>query len=452
LKSSWHEPSVIWAAVVIRSGTLKSPAHDAAVEPLQRVQSSAMDEHAKAMAEYERELARFEALGKKERADADKPQPPNATRYVVSDCTVEALAMILEHNPRGVLLSRDELSGWVRSFNQYKGGKGADMAHWLQLHRASSLQIDRKTGDRRTIYVRHAAVSISGTIQPGVLEIVMTGEHWEAGLGARLLLCRPPERRKRWTDRVPSHTAVDGYRTLVQSLLTLTPATDTDGHSEPVPLPLTSEALAYWEQWYNRHADRQADAASDREAAVLAKLEAYAARFALIFALVATADAVSVDADAIRHGCDLAEWFADEAARVYGELYASDEDRERGELVRWIERHGGAVTARQVARGLSRYRASGDARAALQALVDAELGTWQYPPPGPSGGHPAEQFALNSAGDDGAAMEFTDDSDSDTTPATDRAGGGSVTVTDNALAPGGLFNGGDADPTACFRK
>ena len=52
-------------------------------------------------------------------------------RTVVEDATVEALYSVLEENPRGVLDIEDELSGWVRRMDQYKGGKGADRQFFL---------------------------------------------------------------------------------------------------------------------------------------------------------------------------------------------------------------------------------------------------------------------------------------------------------------------------------
>ena len=69
-------------------------------------------------------------------------------RLIVSDITIEALAMLLEENPRGLGVARDELSGWLASFNQYKGGKGADASQWLELYRAGVLIVDRKTAER----------------------------------------------------------------------------------------------------------------------------------------------------------------------------------------------------------------------------------------------------------------------------------------------------------------
>ena len=74
------------------------------------------------------------------------------------------LAVLLEQQPRGLLMARDELSGWVNSFDAYKSCRGADVVHWLSMHRAGNVIWDRKTG-RHVIDVPRAAVSITGGIQ-----------------------------------------------------------------------------------------------------------------------------------------------------------------------------------------------------------------------------------------------------------------------------------------------
>ena len=64
------------------------------------------------------------------------PPKPVCRRLVVSDSTIEAIADRLQESPRGLLLARDELSGWINGFGQYKGGKGGDASHWLTMHGA----------------------------------------------------------------------------------------------------------------------------------------------------------------------------------------------------------------------------------------------------------------------------------------------------------------------------
>jgi hypothetical protein len=47
-------------------------------------------------------------------------------RILLDDCTTEAMAGVLEQNPRGLVMVRDELAALVCGMNQYKSGKGHD--------------------------------------------------------------------------------------------------------------------------------------------------------------------------------------------------------------------------------------------------------------------------------------------------------------------------------------
>lgn len=96
--------------------------------------------------------------------------------------------------------------------------------------------------------------------------------------------------------------------------------------------------------------------------------------------------------DAIR----LAEWFKRETLRVYGMLSESETERDRRKLIEWIERKGGRVTVREVARGCSWLKRSGAAEEALTDLVDAGYGRWEAPQASPSGGRPSRQFVLST--------------------------------------------------------
>jgi hypothetical protein len=66
---------------------------------------------------------------------------------VVEDTTVEALAAVLEGNPRGVLVARDELSAFVRAMDQYKDHKGTDRQFYLSAWSNSPVTVDRKNLD-----------------------------------------------------------------------------------------------------------------------------------------------------------------------------------------------------------------------------------------------------------------------------------------------------------------
>jgi hypothetical protein len=60
-------------------------------------------------------------------AEAEEPTPPVRPRIRVADATVEALGALAAALPRGLLLVRDELTGWLGAFDKYGGG-GSDRA------------------------------------------------------------------------------------------------------------------------------------------------------------------------------------------------------------------------------------------------------------------------------------------------------------------------------------
>ncbi len=168
-----------------------------------------------------------------------KPEAPQAERCIVSDTTVEALAPLLLANPRGLLMARDELAGWIGSFDRYAGGKGgADAAHWLSMHAGESIVVDRKTGIPRTIFVPQAAVCVCGGIQPAILHRALGIEHRESGLAARLLLTCPPRVAKRWTEAEIDPAAEAEIARLVDRLYELQPIDSDEGEMRPVVVGL----------------------------------------------------------------------------------------------------------------------------------------------------------------------------------------------------------------------
>jgi hypothetical protein len=412
LKRGWSAPPILWAAIVGESGTAKTPAFTLAMRPVRERQRQALERHAAETKRFEEDLARWEkdmAAWKRDKHTTDdpppKPEPPMAERFIVSDTTVEALAPILLANPRGLLLARDELAGWVGSFDRYagRGRAGADAANWLSMFNAEGIIVDRKTGMPRTIHVPRAAVCVVGGIQPAVLRRALGAEHRESGLAARLLLTSPPRRAKRWTEADIDPGAEAKLARLFDRLYELQTTIGDAGDTRPVLARLTPEAKAAWTAYYDAHAREQADLTGDL-AAAWSKLEEYAARLALVlhFARWAAADpslenADCLDAGSMTAGIRLVQWFKHEARRVYAMLDETSADRDRRRLAEWIERRGGSVTARDVQMGCRWLRVSGAAEAALEGLVKAGQGIWQNVPTTSQGGHPTRMFALSTS-------------------------------------------------------
>jgi hypothetical protein len=410
LKRGWYEPAVIWTVTVGDSGTLKSPAHELAVGPVKARQDVAFKEHQAALDHYQAEHDNFEqALVQWQSNKTDpKPLPPQekepvCERVLVSDPTVEAVAGLLEHAPRGVLLARDELSGWLNSFDAHKKSRGGDVAHWLEMHRAGPILYDRKTGPIKVVHVPRAATSIAGGVQTQTLRKALGRDHFDNGLAARLLLAMPPRRKRAWTDQDIDPDLVKAVEQVFDRLYALDMDTST-GQPQPRTLTFTPEAKGAYVTFFNTHADEQLTLTGDL-ASAWSKLEGYAARFALVLQCALWAASgqppdgpLHVGLGCVEAGITLANWFGREARRCYAALDESDQDQDRRRLVEWIGCRNGEVTARQLQMGNRRYRDSVEAaEQALQELVQAGLGKWADAPPTDKGGRPTRVFRLVNA-------------------------------------------------------
>jgi hypothetical protein len=406
LKRGWYAPAILWTAVVGESGTAKTPAFKLVMHAVRERQRKALKRHKEEMKRFlveyemwERDYLKWKGAKGDVGEPPEKPEPPAAERFIVSDTTVEALAPILLTNLRGLLLARDELAGWIGSFDRYAGKNktGADAPQWLSTFNAENIIVDRKTGTQKTIFVPHAAVCVTGGIQPGILQRALSPEHRESGLAARLLLAYPPRKAKRWTDAGIEANAEDELVELFERLYERLQPEFSDGEPRPALVRLTPEAKTAWVSYYNAHAAEQVDLTGDM-AAAWSKLEEYAARLALIIHYVrwAAGDVANermLDVTSMRAGIELANWFKNEARRIYLILDESDTQRDQRRLVEWIERRGGTVAIREVQAGCRWLRAPGAAEAALEELVKAGRGTWEQSQPGQRG-KPARRFRL----------------------------------------------------------
>ncbi len=409
LKPDWEEPAIVWSAIVSESGSAKTPTIRKALQFItEREQEIEQDNNA-AFQRYESErvvhetqLAAWKQAARRARGGADEAPPvaptkPPRTAYVVSDTTIEAVAAILADNPRGVLLKRDELSGWYAGFDRYKSGGGrvsAEVGHWLSMHTAEELRVDRKSSGR--VYVPRANLSIAGGIPPTTLTQAIGHEHLSNGLLARFLIASPPRRPKKFNTATADFMVVDGMRQLFATLYTLSMR---DG--QPTAMSLSSDGEREWEAFYDEHGRRQS-AASGALASMLSKIEGAAARLALIVHVCRQATTEPtlqsmVDAESIRRGVTLARWFADEWQRVYeatvGTQQAPDHE---GELLAWIDERGGKVAVREIGQRNRRYRDTAVLERTINSMVhDGRLEAFSVR--NEHGGRPAHWVRLPSA-------------------------------------------------------
>jgi hypothetical protein len=450
LKRTWREYPIIWCVIVAASGAKKSPPFDLALAPLQKLQREAyrrwereLVEYEAALQSYERDLSQFRKSKGGEEPPV-KPEVPVLDHLIVSDTTVEALAPILKGRPRGVMLYRDELSGWLAGMNQYKARGGADSAHWLEMFGGRSLKVDRKGG--MPLLVPRAAVWVTGSIQPRTLQRCLGDEHFDNGMAARPLYAFPPRRKNRWSDRELDLATEAGLNTIVQRLLGLSFNVMPDGDEVPIDTPLSSAAKRIWVQFVNDHGEEQFTLGESSLAAAWSKLEGYAARLALIIHFIrwacddpTLASGDEVDEASIQAGIGLSRWFGGEAERLYGVMRESEEEADRRELVELLRHLGGRVTVRQLGKHARRYQNAADATAALMSLVDTGLARVHRPAPSAKGGRPTQIFELIEPADEELDLEAVDSADVTETPAGDAASG--------VLSTGVAENGGLAVPS-----
>ncbi len=248
----WKEPPVLWAMLVGEPSSGKSPALDAVLDPIKEIDRDlARDFRADRLAWQDKEeLAKFVRLQWKadaKSAIADGATPPEKPREAnvgkapvrerigITDITIEMLAQILSETWRGLLLFRDELSGWMGSMDRYSGG--GDRPFWLEAYGGRSYTVDRKANPD-PITVEHLSISILGGTQPDKLESLLLKTE-DDGLLARFLVVFP--------DPVPIKRPAGGFdgetpRQAFKRLRSLQPAMNEHGEAQPISVHLNAEA------------------------------------------------------------------------------------------------------------------------------------------------------------------------------------------------------------------
>jgi hypothetical protein len=187
-KDPWLVIPNLWGAVVGRPSMLKSPALAEALKPMGRLEAKAKIEFDEKARQREIEQMQYEAikaslqknLSKSVNGKGDKSidvikhdlltleEPGNSTmkRYRTNDATVEKLYELLDENPTGLLLFRDELVGLLAGWE--KQGRETDRAFFLEAWNGDGSNKTDRIG-RGSMSTEFVCVSLLGGIQPSKL-------------------------------------------------------------------------------------------------------------------------------------------------------------------------------------------------------------------------------------------------------------------------------------------
>jgi hypothetical protein len=333
LKKGWVEYPGIYSAVVANPGTAKTPANQLALRPVQNQAKHLRCQYDGELALYEIDVTDWKPGG-----STPKPEKPTMERVVISDATIEAIAAILDKNPRGVLLARDELSGWAQSMNQFRGGKGADRQIFLSLWSNTPIAVDHKSQDEPLLLER-PVLGVSGTIQPDVVQSLLHDSQWDDGFLDRILFAYPDAKIPiGWSEAEVDDGIIQQVDEVFLALYSL------DMEQEPTVVGMTEQAKVLWVQWYNQHQEALQEAPDNLRGA-WSKMPSQCARLILIshmlrWATDPTAHKNMADRDSVSAGIALAEYFKSHVGRVHSVLRETAEDRRRRLVREWIQRRG----------------------------------------------------------------------------------------------------------------
>lgn len=303
-------------------------------------------------------------------------------QYVIDDATSEAVLSRLAECPRGLLLSGDELAGWLRSFDAYRKGVGGDEQKWCRIWDVNPYRVDRKASNERTT-IHAPAVSIAGAIQPELLRQAVDPAKLASGFFARALVAQPPEQKRRWSNVGVSQEQADFWKGLVDSLRT-TPFASLDPNAAqylPNIVSPSPEAYAVWVRWFEESANLL-HVSGGVERVITAKADRQTARLALVIFGMACAlgelDWRSPMPEYIMSAAiTLAKWFLNETIRVFDTTCGSAQDEKRTATLNLVLRLRSPVLPRDLQRANSRaYPNAEVAKNALMDLASAGYGVW----------------------------------------------------------------------------
>ncbi|MEM9663167.1 MAG: DUF3987 domain-containing protein, partial [Planctomycetota bacterium] len=369
---SLNPPSALWICLVGSSGSRKSAAIDAATQFCKLAEREARDESAAARREYQANLKRMKQTTKSG-PPVDEPTEPIEHRRTVGDVTLERLAMILQDNPRGVMMIRDELAAWF-DFGRYSSGGGSsNRSGWCELFDGRSITVDRKGS--ASSYVESTSVSLVGGIQPDILRDLLTAQNVASGLMARLLFVSPPEQPGRMCEREIDSRLLAGVGEVFRKLYTIGLPDD----AEDGVLRLSEDAKPLYRQTFDDLSAESHLAGEDDLKGALSKLAGIFARLCCVMQLVTDAcsdhpvEAIEargiIDREAVQRASVAAWWFRRELDRAYVHSGASEGSRDEADLIRYIEARGGSVRWREFRAAKQRRYAGAEGEARLESIV-----------------------------------------------------------------------------------
>jgi len=353
----WLEVPNLWGAVIGRPGMLKTPALAEAMRPLNRLAALAREAHEDDAKAWEAEKIKLELSAKAIKADAARAAkakgpdsrdqldnlirelhqlqeeedagPPPERRYMTNDTTVEKLGELLAANPNGLLVFRDELTGWLRQLD--KDGQESSRAFYLESWGGKGGFTFDRIG-RGTLHIDSACVSILGGIQPGPLVDYVTAANGQGrgadGLLQRFQMIVWPDDPGQWrnVDQWPEKEARNRATEVFERIDELVPFDVGAQQDDPGEIPylhFNSAAQGLFDEWRADLEQRIRDDLPEAFESHLAKYRKLCPALALLIHL-AEGNNGSVTESAMIKAAAWCEYLETHAARAYAATLQPD--------------------------------------------------------------------------------------------------------------------------------
>ena len=296
---SYSSQPILWLAIIGRQGIGKTHPLNFAKNPMEKKDKDSYTE-------FKGHLKAFESQDKKGRK-------PVLKKSLLTDFTPEKLAETLQHNDKGVLIFKDELMGWINSFDQYN--KGGDQQKYLEFFNGGTLTVDRVSKD--PIRVEKTNVNILGGLQPKKLKTLASNGRSDDGFLSRILFVYPRNLKpNKFTGKSIDKIHVENYIKFILSL-----------YDAPACELKTKESqIEIFQHWQHKKVEESFN--DDIETSIQAKLETYVWRLTLIIEMMHQVSISkfedTISDNSINKSIKLIEYFRINALRVFDKMISTN--------------------------------------------------------------------------------------------------------------------------------
>lgn len=391
VKESWEEPTQLYMGIIAAPSSKKSPVLKKIVAPFEEKQKDYLRKYDHSLEDFQQKYAIWEATEPQKRGS--KPKEPTPKRLLIGDATFEAISRLLEENPRGLLLSLDELTSWLKSMDQYRKGKGGDKEKWLSLWNCTLPPLDR-SGRKRPTMPDNPFITTFGTTQPDKLKYFLQKDH--DGFIDRILFSFPEEVLREWSERTVSRATQHDYRSLIYALLDLEPDKDGKGRAQPKKLTFTQEAKNIFRKFVDDNDERINQEGNPLLKSAFGKLEAYYFRMTLILQLAHDPKSTFIDAEAAAGATALIGYFRDHLYKVHDYIKGKAINSKYLRIKEGIHSNGGHITIRDLyTRKIGGVKNAAQAKSVLREMEQKNYGRLRKEK-NSSGGKPTYSFHLKT--------------------------------------------------------